>query len=119
MPDFVKQILNDDGTPKEAFKDGITVGCYTHYDDQKENNQTFWKVANPWAKHNQAIGLNEQGELQIGVPLKIMETADIVEMIQSISRSLQEVFYTQWELTMDPDFVGPVLPPTKCEVFCR
>ncbi len=116
MPDFVRQILDEDGNPKPAFQNGITVGCYTHYDDQKENNQTFWKVANPWAKHNSAIGINEAGELQIGVPLKVTETHEIVEMVQSISRSLQEVFWTNWNATVNDYFQGPVMVPAWTQV---
>lgn len=116
MPDFVKQFLNDDGTPKPAFQNGITVGAYTHYDDQKENNKTFWKVGEPWAKHNNAIGINDAGELEIGVPLRIEETAEIVEKVQAISRGLQEVFWTNHNATVHDDWQGPIMMPAWTQI---
>ncbi|MCB9230774.1 MAG: hypothetical protein H6581_03885 [Bacteroidia bacterium] len=92
MPEFAKQFLDDQGWPKASFLKGITMGAYTHYDDQSPNNKTFAAMANPWAAHHQAISLNENGELVVGKPVKIQEVGDVIEAVQSITRGLENMW---------------------------
>lgn len=118
MPEFVKAFLNDDGTPKASFASGITIGVYTHYDNQSPNNKTFWQVAKPWAKHNQAIGLNEDGEMEVGKPIKITEVGQIIESVQSISRGLEQLWMdgmSQGWIETDAEF-DPNQPPAWTKV---
>lgn len=109
-PGFLQQFFDENGIPREAFKNGVSIACYTNYnkedvdplqikdsfiqssDSTTNNIKPFAEAATTWANENKAIGMNDKGELQIGAPLKITETRELIEMLQSISQGLKEMF---------------------------
>lgn len=110
LPDFAAAILKEDGSPRETFQNGVTIGTYTHYDEQNPNNKTFWQVANPWAEDHSAIGISDTGALEVGKPVKITETGHIIEAVQAISRGLVQL----WRDTLGENATGE--PPAWTKV---
>lgn len=115
MPEFVKAMLNEDGSPKSGFENGITIGIYTHYEEQSVKNKTFGQKARGWAKYNQAIGLNDQGELEMGKPVPVTEVGQVIEVVQGISKGLQQLALESATLGWGGDF-DPNKPPAWTQV---
>lgn len=88
---FWNEFLDETGTVRPQFTNGISVAVYPHYTNQSNNNQEFLRQAGPWAKRYQAIGVDESGGLKTGVPIPIKSTGEVIEKVNSITTGLTQL----------------------------
>lgn len=82
-----QQILDATGEFKAEFRNGFSLGFYTEYDNQSNNNKEFLRQAAPWAKRHQALGIKD-GKLTVGEPIAIKRTGAMVENIIQIAKAV-------------------------------
>lgn len=118
LPDFFKEIMDDQGNPKPEFANGISVGCYTHYDDfdDKSKSRTFKQRADKWAKYNKAVGLDDSGNLKVGASVKTETVGDIVESVQAIAMAMAAIWEAHGNKVGGPDGQAMTSAPDWCRL---
>jgi Domain of unknown function (DUF4157) len=107
------------------FPDGVTIAVVPNFNSGVSGRTEFRSQANIFAANQQCVGVSG-GAVALGIACEIIDTGDVVEVVQSIHRGLLEKWQQQQAASAVPGGGGasPVEPPAYTKVknlalFCH